>query len=884
MQVGHFRAGIRWLAVAGALCLTMALLLPHVASASEAYGHGPVPGWVLPATVPDREAARNGTDGLAYLLYDEQVALDRKPFERHVRMVYRITARGSVEAGGRFEVTFQPEFQRVVLHGVSVIRDGTRLDRSGSIRTELLRREPGLEDGLIDGEQTLSVLIPDVQVGDVVDFDYTLIGFNTVFEGAYFGSFSASYSSPLGSRRVRLRYPADMPLTWSVGHDEYRVEQGTDGDARTVAFVAEGLDGVDVDDNVPGWHDPFGRIELSTHADWPEVAAWAARHFPTDFEDRATATAIASHLKLHEGPRADALQRAIAFVQGEVRYTGLLLGEWTHAAASPDLTLERRFGDCKGKSALLVALLREAGIDAVPVLVNTEQRHALAQRLPSAYAFDHVVVRATLDGEPVWIDPTRAREHGGLDDRSPLPFGLGLPIDANASGLVELAMGAADAPEVDVQQSITLREDGDDRIAGFEVATVYAGSKAEQLADEFATDGPKAIGKRYLEYMRRMYPGMTQAALPEIGERDERGRVRVTERYEWRFSDGELPVLLFQLSDWIPVAPDDERRMPLALDGPRFGKQTVRVHFDGEWDLAAESDEVRNAEFSLVRTARVEDGSFVLHGEWRRFADAIPSVALAERAVELQQANDLLEFPLSFNGDADSDIDLDAIGDARAWGWSLLAMALLAGALSLAWAFRARSATAGMLFAPRVTIARVLESPRAGIDVLPVLLAFAVLVAMVEPLPEWAAHGRVDAESIARGGANLLQIPLGAVLAWLGFRVLSRRPGVRPLLLSYTWSLVPTIVLGVAGIVALGGRLSLLAEDSSPESADLVGLIAAGALMIAGGLWSLVALLGAQSRVADCGPGRALAANLLGFLMLLVPLIVVISVIVSLLR
>jgi len=43
--------------------------------------------------------------------------------------------------------------------------------------------------------------------------------------------------------------------------------------------------------------------------------------------------------------------------------------------ADPSTVFTRRFGDCKDKSLLFVTLLRGLGIDAYPVLVNTQARH-----------------------------------------------------------------------------------------------------------------------------------------------------------------------------------------------------------------------------------------------------------------------------------------------------------------------------------------------------------------------------------------------------------------------------------------------------------------------------------------------------------------------------
>jgi transglutaminase-like putative cysteine protease len=98
---------------------------------------------------------------------------------------------------------------------------------------------------------------------------------------------------------------------------------------------------------------------------------------------------------------------ALRLVQDQIRYVflGMNLGGYTPASA--ETTWARRFGDCKGKTALLVALLRELGIDAEPALVSTTAGDGLDQRLPTLQLFDHVIVRARIDKTIYWLDGAR---------------------------------------------------------------------------------------------------------------------------------------------------------------------------------------------------------------------------------------------------------------------------------------------------------------------------------------------------------------------------------------------------------------------------------------------------------------------------------------------
>jgi transglutaminase-like putative cysteine protease len=55
---------------------------------------------------------------------------------------------------------------------------------------------------------------------------------------------------------------------------------------------------------------------------------------------------------------------AVEKLNREIRYTGIEFAEASVVPRTPAEVLKRKFGDCKDKAALAVALLRAAGIEA----------------------------------------------------------------------------------------------------------------------------------------------------------------------------------------------------------------------------------------------------------------------------------------------------------------------------------------------------------------------------------------------------------------------------------------------------------------------------------------------------------------------------------------
>jgi hypothetical protein len=102
---------------------------------------------------------------------------------------------------------------------------------------------------------------------------------------------------------------------------------------------------------------------------------------------------------------SEKLDAIFYFVSNDIRYvetalSGRKAGYKPEAAA---VTLRNKYGVCRDKAALMVTMLREAGIPADIVLMNPVWK--IDGDIP-VDQFNHAIVAAYLDGKTVWVDPT----------------------------------------------------------------------------------------------------------------------------------------------------------------------------------------------------------------------------------------------------------------------------------------------------------------------------------------------------------------------------------------------------------------------------------------------------------------------------------------------
>jgi hypothetical protein len=254
-----------------------------------------------------------------------------------------------------------------------------------------------------------------------------------------------------------------------------------------------------VEGDAPAWFDPYPSVQWGEFDDWQAVAKWAAPLYKLPQRALPPVQAEAARIAAQSPEAGQRLLAALRFVQREVRYLGIETGPGSHAPSPPDRVLERRFGDCKDKALLMVALLRTLGIEADPALVNTAQQRGIEGWLPSPGAFNHVVVRARLDGRELWLDRTRSLQEGDLVTLAQADYGPALVVNEHSDRLVPMAGEQALRHAREVRAVFDSR-DGLDKPVKYTVSTVAHGAAADVLRATLASQSREQLQKQYVNF------------------------------------------------------------------------------------------------------------------------------------------------------------------------------------------------------------------------------------------------------------------------------------------------------------------------------------------------------------------------------------------------
>ncbi|MBO9710472.1 MAG: tetratricopeptide repeat protein [Caulobacter sp.] len=408
--------------------------------------YGPPSAWVKPAETPPAPEVEPGTP-FSWRLLDQQARFTPDGDESYTDLAFKILTEDGLAAGS-LTLDWDPASESVTVHRLAILRDGQEIDVLKSDKFEVLRRETNLESAMLDGRLTAALQVKGLRVGDTLLFATTRRYRDPIPGSRAEWRSSVDHSGVAPRVRIRALWTKDRPMRWL---------KGSDLPAPTLTETAEGsellLDLKDVKapnapTGAPMRYAYIDQLSLSGFETWRQVSALMAPLYAkaATLESGSPLEAEVARIKAASPDPAVRAALALKLVQSQVRYVFVGLDGAGRKPAAADDTWRHRFGDCKGKTALLLALLARLDIPAEAALANSSGRgDGIDQRLPGQDMFDHVLVRATIGGKVYWLDGTRSGDEN-IANIEPPTFRWVLPLRAEGAELEKIQRGPVILP------------------------------------------------------------------------------------------------------------------------------------------------------------------------------------------------------------------------------------------------------------------------------------------------------------------------------------------------------------------------------------------------------------------------------------------------------
>lgn len=487
----------------------------------------------------------------------------------------RLVNQSGVGNYSTIEIDYDPTYENVTLHKVGVIRDGSYIDKLPGIKLESFRTERDIERLLYNGTKTLTAILEDVRVGDVLQYSFTAHGINPSYKDIIEYRQRTQYSTSVADMRFRLLVDAATPLTirkQDVSESEGLVTKTVANGVAEYTWQSSQTHSTDWYDDEPIWEKHFPVLAFSSVNSWEDIVQWATPKYQFASEAPQELEAVAQRIRKRHSEKAERIGAAVRWVQDEIRYFGVELGDNSHNPSPPSETLSRRFGDCKDKTVLLLSLLKalDPAIEAHPALVDSSGSLRADDVTARLHAFNHVIVRIVIDGKNHWVDPTLNNQQGPLGSFYEPNFGKALVLAPGQTDLTEMSDGA-NVMELVMDKVITLDSDTLGR-ADLTVSTRRKGYAAEDFRAYVSRVGTESVTDEYLDFYRSEYEYVESASAMRMSEYPRNTNLSfehyTLEDLWWEDEDGEFEYV---------VSSEETRGYLLAPESPNYRKRSYQI-------------------------------------------------------------------------------------------------------------------------------------------------------------------------------------------------------------------------------------------------------------------------------------------------------------------
>ena len=419
---------------------------------------------------------------------------------------------------------------------------------------------------------------------------------------------------------------------------------------------------------------PYPWLQVSEFRNWQDVADWAAGLFITTNSNTPELQREVEALRRTRGSPEQTVQKALQFVQSEVRYLGLEFGPNSYRPTDPAVVLQHRFGDCKDKAFLLCTLLRELGLEATPVMVATGFQETLPDLLPAPHDFNHVIVRVVTGDHTYWVDPTRSYQHGPIAERYRPAYAFGLLAKSGVTGLTPIPTSNAGIAYTLTSEDFHVG--GQKSGATLSVTSTFHGFDAEWMRAVLDTEGRQRLEKSYLNDYAQRYPGVT-VSLPVVIEDDPGSdRLTIIESYIitnfWTLSpDKQRYNCQFYpqgIHSWLEKPTTSVRLMPMEISFPRRRVVETRIELPQPFKLSDFTNTVTGPAVALHVERSFRGKTVWLKYEYDALTNYVPASLAAEHLASLVRMENALGYSLSWQS-------MDGLGKTSQFNWPIFLLA-----------------------------------------------------------------------------------------------------------------------------------------------------------------------------------------------------------------
>jgi hypothetical protein len=507
--------------------LILLLLLFVQKNFAQYYSFEKIPKWVKTIAIPESSSFSKYDIVTGYYskLIDYQVNLEENSVFN--REVINVVSYSGISNASQLSVSLDTSYQKLKIHYLYIWRKGEKIDRTSELSFKMMNSEHKLQQGIYTGLLSAYDILNDIRKDDLIDFAYTLVGKNPIFNNEKSVIIPLESMNPIDYFSFHVLYKKEKDYNYKCVDCDSLISSSEINDFHQIEIQSRDIKGMKPEDNMPSWIMPYKYFILSSFKSWKDVNSWAQSVFALN--SNPDLDNVFKEIFSGKETTDEKINKIINYVQDEIRYMGNESGLGSIKPHSPELVVKQRYGDCKDKSLLLVTLLKKIGIKEVyPALVNTQLQKEVDKLGPSNEIFNHCIVTFRYNDSIYWVDPSIPMQGGDFKDISVIDFGktliIGIPADT-----LQLMSPKKIESRTDVVDEYTIKSFSEP--AKLKMTSTRIGFDADNRRLVVEYFGTKKLLEIVEKVLKSQFPVVNQTADMEVTDDIEKNKLTLSYNY-----------------------------------------------------------------------------------------------------------------------------------------------------------------------------------------------------------------------------------------------------------------------------------------------------------------------------------------------------------------
>lgn len=375
---------------------------------------------------PDQSASTQDFSREAYVIEKFNSRITAEDDGNNVRELtaeVKIMADAGVKAFAVLRFTYSGAFELVDIDYVRVRKPDGHVVNTPDYNIQDLPGEVTRSAPLYSDIHEKHIAVKGLAVGDVMEYRIRYHTIKPEVPGQFWFEETFIRDGIVKEERLDLSVPAGKYV--KVVSPDYKPAVRDEGGRKLYSWLHTNLIVPEKDPKeIPRRTLPSPSVQITTFHNWEEVGRWYGDLQKDPLELTPAIQAQAAELTKGLTTEEAKIRAIYDFVSLKFHYVGLDFGIGRYQPHAADDVLGNGYGDCKDKHTLMASLLKAAGIEAWPALINANRK--LDPDVPSPGQFNHVITVVPSGGKYIWLDSTP----------EVAPYQLLLPLLRNKQALV----------------------------------------------------------------------------------------------------------------------------------------------------------------------------------------------------------------------------------------------------------------------------------------------------------------------------------------------------------------------------------------------------------------------------------------------------------------